>query len=205
MIFLKIFLAIIGGIVLAGLFFMSSAPLKEFFHPHASFSIVHFSFGLALLIVLFWVGFFATWITYSLIIWSADTVLYNMRNPGGGGEQEGQKTVVPEASLAETTPISEDQGIPAEEHLQADGEAPTGSSEDESGVQDSVESEKQAQETMLTREEFAGLIKASGMTKSQAADKLGVSRQMVSYVIHGKRDMTKRISQKARSVLRNNS
>jgi plasmid maintenance system antidote protein VapI len=53
---------------------------------------------------------------------------------------------------------------------------------------------------MLEIDEFKRLLNNSGLTVNQFANNLGVSRQMISYIIHGKRGMTQRISDKVREV-----
>jgi hypothetical protein len=197
----KVFLSIAGGIVLTALFFMSHAPLTDLFHPHESMSLVHLCFGLFFFVVLFWLGFSVTWVIYSLIVWFADTVRYNIRYREKGQKDE-QNTMQLTGPQAETAPIPETQGQPKIENEQAEDQTPSTFFEDQKGTQGPSLSEGQSEEFMLTSEEFSGLINDSGLTINQAAEKLGVSRQMVSYIIHGKRSMTERISDKARDVFR---
>jgi len=197
----RVILSIAGGMVLTALFFMSHAPLKDFFYVHKAVSSLHLCFGLIFLVVLFWVGFFVTWIIYSLIVWSADTLSYNIRYGVKGGNDE-QKTMQLTTPAAETALGTENQRRSEIEDKQAENQAPRTSVEDKTGTQRRAISEGQAEEPMLTSEEFSRLIEDSGLTINQIAEELGVSRQMVSYIVHGKRSMTERIANKAREVFR---
>jgi len=197
----KLILSIAGGMVLTALLLMSHAPLRDFFYIHEAVSPLHFCFGLLFLVVLFWVGFFVTWIIYSLIVWSTDTLSYNIRYRVEGGKGE-QKTMQLTRPTAETAPGTESQQQPDIEDKQAETQTPKTSVEDKTGTQGRAISEGQAEEPMLTTEEFSRLIQDSELTINQVAEELGISRQMVSYIIHGKRSMTERISNKAREVLR---
>lgn len=191
MILSKIILSITGGLVLAALLLTSHSSFEDFFYSRESVSLLHLSFGLTFLVVLFWVGFFVTWVFYSLIVWSTETVRYNIRYRSQEEEGE-QKTMQLSGPTAETAPGTQ-------RHV------PEISAEHKTVHQEPSIPDDQGEEAMLTSEEFSILIKDSGLTISQVAEKLGVSRQMVSYIIHGKRDMTKRISRNARTVLRHPS
>lgn len=197
----KVFLSIAGGIVLTALFFMSHAPLHDLFHPHESMSLVHLCFGLFFFVVLFWLGFSVTWVIYSLIAWFADTVRYNIRYRGKG-EKDEQKTLQLTGPKAETAPIPETQGQSELENEQVEDQTSGTSVEDKTATQGLSLSEGQSEGPMLTREEFSRLIENSGLPINKVAEELGISRQMVSYIIHGKRCMTGRISDKAREVFR---
>ena len=136
-----------------------------------------------------------------MIVWSTDTLSYNIRYRVEGGRDE-QKIMQPTRPTTETGPGTESQTQPAIEDEQAENQAPKTSVEDKTGPQGRAISEIQAEEPMLTTEEFSRLIQDSELTINQVAEELGISRQMVSYIIHGKRSMTERISDKAREVFR---
>jgi len=53
---------------------------------------------------------------------------------------------------------------------------------------------------LLTREEFLRLLNNSGLTINQFANNLGISRQMVSYIKSGKRNISSHLDEKIREV-----
>jgi hypothetical protein len=59
---------------------------------------------------------------------------------------------------------------------------------------------QEPQAPLIMKDELERLLNNSGQTINQFANNLGVSRQMVSYIIHGKRKMTQRVSDKVREV-----
>lgn len=59
---------------------------------------------------------------------------------------------------------------------------------------------QETKEPVLTKEEFARLLNNTGYTQKQFANHLGISRQMVSYIIHGKRKLTPQISKKVKEI-----
>jgi len=62
---------------------------------------------------------------------------------------------------------------------------------------------KGSQAPLMTRDELEGLQNKSGQSVTEFAKNLGISRQMASYIIHGKKQMTQRISDKVREVFGN--
>ena len=178
---------------------MSYASLEDFFHLHKAAGFLHLCFGYLFLVVLFWAGFFVTWMIYSLILWAVNTLSYNIWYLVKGSKDE-QKTIKQIKPIAEITTKTESQRHLKIKDAQAKSQFPKMSFAENAETNKQVVSEFQPGEPLLTREEFARLIKDSGLTINQVAEELGISRQMASYIIHGKRNMTERISHKAREL-----
>ena len=53
---------------------------------------------------------------------------------------------------------------------------------------------KEKENSIMTMEEFKEILEKSGLTKKNFANKLGISRQMVSGIYNGKKKITKKIS-----------
>jgi len=87
----KLMLSTAGGMVLIALVFMAHAPLRDFFHLHKSVTLVHFCFGSVFFVALFWGGFFVTWIVFSFLLWSAETLRYHIRYQMKGEAEEERK------------------------------------------------------------------------------------------------------------------
>ena len=179
---------------------MSHGPVTDFVNACKNVSFFHLWFSLFFLVVLFWIGFFSIWVCLSLIFWSINFLSYSIGHLVKGSKSEEGIEEKPVKGLIEINTENEAQGelkkkiSPTE---QKDVRIPIekGLKEKEEGI-----SKFKPKGPLLTKKEFTRLLESSGLTITQFAEKLGISRQMVSYIIHGKRNMTRRISEKAKEI-----
>ena len=195
----RVALSISGGMLWAALFLMSYGSIKDFINASKNVSPLHLWFGLLFLIVLFLVGFLSVWILYSVILWSINYLNYSIGYVVKGSRGK-QKTVGPVKRIGMMKQEKEDLGDLKIESPQTEKKFIRMPIEENLKPKERFISEAKPEEPLLTREDFIRLLENSGLTINQFAEKLCVSRQMVSYIIHGKRKMTIRISDKARGI-----
>jgi len=181
------------------LFLISDTPIKEFINASKYLGILHLFFGIFFLAVLFYVGFLSIWIFYSIILWSVNFFIHSIGYIVKGSEDE-QKIVKQVKRMPEINTENEDKGDLKIEDSQAKSEFITIPLEENFKTKTGVISESKPKEPLLTREDFELLLKSSGLTIKQFAEKIGISRQTVSYIIHGKRKITMKISEKAKGT-----
>jgi predicted DNA-binding protein (UPF0251 family) len=200
----KVVLSILGGVIFSTRFLISYGSIKDFFFTAKGVSSLNLWFFFFFLIVLFWLGFLSVWILYSFFLWS-----FNFFNYREGylakSSPNNQKLDNQVKRIAETRLEKEEKGKDSESNddLQVEKEYTVRSKEEFLEPKENTLSKFKTQKTLLSREEFIKMIESSGLNINQVAEKLGISRQMVSYIIHGKRKMTIRISEKAKEIFSN--
>ncbi len=195
----KIVLSILGGVIFSARFLVSYGSIKDLFLTAKEVSSLSLWFFFFFLIVLFWLGFLSVWILYSFSLSSFNLFNYRKSYPIKSFPNNQVKRDVETKSEKE----EEEKVTEFYDGLQVEKEDTFRSKEEFLEPKENTLSKFKTQKSLLSREDFIKMIESSGLNINQVAEKLGVSRQMVSYIIHGKRKMTIRISEKAKEIFSN--
>jgi len=196
----KIILSILGGVIFSARFLMSYGSIKDLFLTAKEVSSLSLWFFFFFLIVLFWLGFLSVWILFSFSFWCFNLFNYRKSYPIKSFPNNQVKRDVETKSEKEE---EEEKVTEFYDGLQVEKEDTFRSKEEFLEPKENSLSKFKTQKSLLSREDFIKMIESSGLNINQVAEKLGVSRQMVSYIIHGKRKMTIRISEKAKEIFSN--
>ena len=77
---MRFMVSLIVGMFAGGFFISAFGGLNTFWNITERVSLLHYWYGLLLIVAVFWIGFLGTWVAYSILQWGVNRSFYGPRD-----------------------------------------------------------------------------------------------------------------------------